>query len=75
MNYDGMVKTVKFGKELDLLEIIWKRLNNTQYANWSYRSKLYQSGKTSTPRIVRIKKAIKSYYGVDLKIVKHKRKK
>jgi len=51
----------------DVLDIIWRQLNRTGYADWGFRSKQYlESGGKNPPRIKRIKPAIKEYYGVDL---------
>jgi len=55
----------------DYLEIIWRRLNRSSYADWGFRSKQYiQSGGKNPPRIKRIKPAIEEFYGIDLPYIK-----
>lgn len=53
------------------LDIIWRRLNRTAYADWGWRSKQYvESGGRNPPRIKRIKPAIKEFYGIELPFYK-----
>jgi hypothetical protein len=50
-----------------LLDIIWRRLCKTKYADWGFGSKQYiESGGKNPPRIKRIRPAIKEFYGIDL---------
>jgi len=51
------------------LKIAWQLLNNSGFGNWSYQSGYYKKN-GGTPRIVRIKAAIKEFYDLDLAIVK-----
>jgi hypothetical protein len=44
---------------------VWTRLNNSTFANWSYAKP-----ENKSPRIFRIQKAIKEFYGLDLKVYK-----
>ena len=50
---------------------MWKKICLSRYANWGWNSKLYLNGQVSKPRVVRIHKAIKEFYGFDLPL--HKR--
>ena len=53
-------------------DLAWMYLNHSGYADWGWKSKQYLASidknpkKPNYPRIVRIKKAIKEFYGVDL---------
>jgi hypothetical protein len=47
----------------DLQEIVWDRLKRSRFANWSYA----KSGNKS-PRIRRIAKAVKEFYGISLPV-------
>jgi len=49
----------------DYLDLLWSRLNRSAYANWGWNSRRYKEGK-GTPRIKRIRPAIKAYYDIDL---------
>jgi hypothetical protein len=53
----------------DYLKVVWRMLNNSTFGNWSYRG-AYHKKNGGTPRIVRIKEALKEFYGLDLDIVK-----
>lgn len=60
----GLTSDDRYG---ELLDIIWTRLNRTKYADWGFGSKQYiESGGKNSPRIMRIKPAIKEFYDVDL---------
>lgn len=53
------------------MDIIWRRLNRTAYADWGWRSKQYvESGGRNPPRIKRIRPAIEEFYGVKLPFYK-----
>jgi len=57
--------------ESDILDILWKKLNQSSTADWGFKSKQYlKSGGKNPPRIKRIKPAIKKYYGIDLPYIK-----
>lgn len=43
----------------------WKMLNRSKFANWGFGKPTNKS-----PRVIRIKKAIKEFYGIDLKYYK-----
>lgn len=45
------------------LREVWNRLNSSKFGNWSFAK-----SENKSPRIRRIKKAIKEFYGIDLKI-------
>jgi len=48
----------------DLLEIIWRRLCKSRYADWGFKSKQYLASKgKNPPRILNIGSAIKEFYG------------
>lgn len=49
----------------DFFDLAWRKLNVSKFGNWSYA----KPGNKS-PRVVRIKKAIKEFYDIDLKIYK-----
>jgi hypothetical protein len=49
----------------EYFNIIWNKLNRSKFANWSYAKKGNKS-----PRIFRIKKAIKEFYDIDLKVIR-----
>ncbi len=49
----------------------WHRVCFSKYADWGFRSKQYlASNGKNPPRVPRIKKAFKEFYGVDLKLEK-----
>ena len=55
----------------DMLDIVWRRLCRSSYADWGFKSKQYlESGGKNPPRIKNIRPAIKEFYGVDLKYIK-----
>jgi len=43
--------------------IVWNKLRNSKFANWSYAK-----SENKSPRIVRISKAIKEFYDIDLPV-------
>ena len=47
------------------LDKLWKKLNASSFGNWGFKSKRYLEGK-GDPRVVRIRQAVKEFYGVDL---------
>ena len=50
-----------------LLDIVWRRLNRSAYADWGFRSKQYlESDGKNPPRIKNIKPAIEEFYGLKL---------
>ena len=52
-------------------EDAWKRVCFSKYADWGFRSKQYlASGGKNPPRVLRIQKAFKEFYGVDLMLYK-----
>lgn len=54
-----------------LLDVVWRRVNQTAYADWGFKSSQYlESGGKNPPRIVRIQPAIKEFYGIDLPFYK-----
>lgn len=54
-----------------LLDLIWRRLCRSSYADWGFKSKQYiASGGKNPPRIKNIRPAIKEFYGIDLKYYK-----
>lgn len=51
----------------EFLDIVWRRLNRTAYADWGFRSKQYLASEgKNPPRIKRIKPAIEEFYGIKL---------
>lgn len=51
----------------ELLDIIWRRLCRTKYADWGFGSKQYiESGGKNPPRIKNIRPAIEEFYGIKL---------
>lgn len=59
------------GGSEDLLDIVWRRLNQTAYADWGFKSKQYlESGGKNPPRIMNIGPAISEFYGLTLQYYK-----
>lgn len=55
----------------DVLNIIWRRLCRSSYADWGFNSKQYlASGGKNPPRVKNIQPAIKEFYDLDLSYVK-----
>ncbi len=54
-------KSAGTGDPQRYFETMWKMANVTKFANWGWGS-----GKNKSPRVIRIKKAIREFYGVNL---------
>ncbi len=54
------------GNGEDFFNEVWRRLNLSKFANWSYAK-----SKNKSPRIRRIKKAISEFYDIDLEIKRY----
>jgi len=64
---DGGYYLVDNGSIDALIDIVWRRLNRTAYADWGFRSRQYlSSGGKNPPRIMRIRPAINEFYGIKL---------
>jgi hypothetical protein len=61
------------GNEDRFLDLAWRRLNKTAYANWGWNSKRYLANPRGVkPRVFRIRKAIKEFYNLDLPFIGRK---
>lgn len=59
------------GAEAAFFNLIWERLNRSRYANWGWNSKRYKANpKRVKPRVFRIQKAIREFYGIDLPFIR-----
>jgi len=65
--YKLFIPSYKFAKggSKKYLDDVWLRLNKSQFANWSFAKP-----ENTSPRIVRIKNAIREFYDLDLPIVR-----